>query len=331
MHQDDQPNPQVVFQISAQGLRNEYVPTKAAGEFRVLLLGDSYTMGYGLHDDETFAHHLQQKLDKGFPRKKLRVINCGVGGYAPFQERIFLNERGFIHEPDLVILQLFPPNDVGNSLARTPDRLQAFDPVWNRNVHNYKRQKELPFATERWLVRHSMAYERLTKIINRNGPAYSILSNFRLIPQVSYPNLMPQTNRPHLREVCLRDWYPELDRAWEKYAESILGIVADCQERGIAIAVFAHSDVNSLLPDNWEILNQKWADTPYEMNKDLRLTEELCKANDIPYIDILSRMLAHDVPEGIFFKHDGHFAPTGARLVGEVLYDFVASRFLAIP
>ncbi len=328
---NDQTKREVLFQISTQGLRNEYVPEKAPDEFRILLLGDSYTMGHGLRDDETFAHLLQRKLDKGFPLTKLRVINGGVGGYAPWQERIFLNERGFVHEPDLVILQLFPPNDVEGSTAKTNERLQAFNPEWNQVLRNYKRRNELPFATERWLVRHSRAYERLTKIMDRNGPAYSILSNFRLIPHASYPSLIPQTKRPYLAEVCLRDWYPELYRAWERYADDILGIASDCKERGIAIAVFAHSDINSLYPENWERLNQRWAETPYEMNKDIRLTAELCKTNDIPYIDVLLRMVAHGVPEEIFFKHDGHFAPTGARLVAEALYNYVTSRHLANP
>jgi lysophospholipase L1-like esterase len=331
MHQDDQAIAEVPIQISIQGLRNEYVPEKTPGEFRILLLGDSFTMGHGLHDDETFAHLLQQKLDRGFPRKKFRVINGGVGGYAPWQERVLLNERGFIHEPDLVILQLFPPNDVEGSTAQTNERLQAFNPDWNQLLRNYKRRNELPFATERWLVRHSRAYERLTKIMDRNGPAYSILSKLRLIPDVSYPSLIPKTERPGLAEVCLRDWYPELYRAWKRYAGDILGIASDCNERGIAIVAFAHSNLHSLYPENWERLNQRWPDTPYEMNKDIRLTHELCETNDIPYVDIHSQMLAHESPKDLFFKHDAHFAPSGARLVADALYNYVTSRHLANP
>ncbi len=331
MHKDDQPNPNVLFRISAQGLRDEHIPVKAADEFRILLLGDSYTMGYGLHTEETYAYLLQQKLDKAFPRKKVRVINCGVGGYAPFQERIFLNERGFLHDPDLVILQLFPPNDVGNSLALTNIRLHTFDPVWNRNLLNYKKQKEAPVAAERWLVRHSRAYERLTTIMKDNGPVFSLLRNFRPIPQVSYPNLQLRTDRPFLQEVCLREWYPELEEAWKKYEEAILGIASDCKTRGVAIAVFAHSDVNSLHPEYWKSLNQRWPDTPYEMNKDVRLTAEMCIANDIPYIDVLSRILAYDLSEDIYFKHDGHFAPIGARLVADTLYDYTVPDFVSHP
>ncbi len=67
------------------------------------------------------------------------------------------------------------------------------------------------------------------------------------------------------------------------------------------------------------------------MNKDVRLTAEMCIANDIPYIDVLSRMLAYDLSEDIYFKHDGHFAPIGARLVADTLYDYTVPDFVSHP
>ncbi|HOH52545.1 MAG TPA: hypothetical protein PLI98_17595 [Candidatus Hydrogenedentes bacterium] len=77
------------------------------------------------------------------------VINCGVGGYAPWQERMFLRKRGFPLEPDLVVLQLFPGNDVAGSYSRAGKRLEAFDEEWEVRLRDYRRQREIPFRLER--------------------------------------------------------------------------------------------------------------------------------------------------------------------------------------
>jgi hypothetical protein len=45
----------------------------------VALLGDSFTMGYGLHEENTAAYYLQQSLDD------VQIINAGVAGYGPVQ------------------------------------------------------------------------------------------------------------------------------------------------------------------------------------------------------------------------------------------------------
>lgn len=47
----------------------------------IVLVGDSYTFGWGVSDDETFAAYLDKSLPAGF-----RVVNLGVPGYGPLAE-----------------------------------------------------------------------------------------------------------------------------------------------------------------------------------------------------------------------------------------------------
>ncbi len=56
------------------------------------LVGDSFTMGWAVADNETFAWRLQEL------RPDLRVLNFGVGGYGTFQsllvlEKLFASDR----------------------------------------------------------------------------------------------------------------------------------------------------------------------------------------------------------------------------------------------
>ncbi len=70
--------------------------------YRILLLGDSNTFGWGLEDDETWAASLQQALsDRG-----VRVINGGMPGYTLAQCYELYRRVGASYHPDMVILSV---------------------------------------------------------------------------------------------------------------------------------------------------------------------------------------------------------------------------------
>ncbi|MBU1717220.1 MAG: hypothetical protein KKG70_16600 [Proteobacteria bacterium] len=88
---------------------------KSANEFRVLILGDSITMGHGVTREETYANQLEHELAQTPGQYEIiQVINTGVQGYSTFQE---LNElkRSLKFKPDLVAIG-FCMNDVQEPL-----------------------------------------------------------------------------------------------------------------------------------------------------------------------------------------------------------------------
>jgi len=78
--------------------RREHGDEKAAGTTRILVLGDSFTFGEDVGDDETYSHHLERLLPG------TEVINLGVHGYGHDQMLIYLREEGVRYRPDVVIL-----------------------------------------------------------------------------------------------------------------------------------------------------------------------------------------------------------------------------------
>jgi len=78
--------------------RREHGDAKAAGVTRILVLGDSFTFGEDVGDDETYSHHLGEML----PRAE--VINLGVHGYGHDQMLIYLQEEIGRYRPHVVIL-----------------------------------------------------------------------------------------------------------------------------------------------------------------------------------------------------------------------------------
>ena len=93
--------------INGQGLRDrEYSLQKPPGAYRIMMLGDSTTFGWGVPIAETTAKHLERDLN-GAGGRQVEVLNAGVGNYNTVQEVSSYVERGRLFRPDLVILVYF--------------------------------------------------------------------------------------------------------------------------------------------------------------------------------------------------------------------------------
>lgn len=85
--------------INDDGFRGdeEYLGKKSADRFRLVLLGDSFTLGYGVDDAETYAAHLA-KLNP-----TVQAVNMGQGGYSIGQCYLWHKRVGKQLEPDCVV------------------------------------------------------------------------------------------------------------------------------------------------------------------------------------------------------------------------------------
>jgi hypothetical protein len=85
---------------NSNGLRGttEYDYARTPGKQRILVLGDSFTFGTDVSDNETFSHDLESALPN------TEVLNMGVQGYGQDQMLLYLQEEGVKYHPDIVLL-----------------------------------------------------------------------------------------------------------------------------------------------------------------------------------------------------------------------------------
>lgn len=97
----------VRVEINAAGFRDDPFPgSKRPGEYRILVLGDSVTIGFGVAMGDAFPQLLEVLLAEDPPAgvDAVTVLNLGVYGYATSQEIRLLETRGLALEPDLIVI-----------------------------------------------------------------------------------------------------------------------------------------------------------------------------------------------------------------------------------
>lgn len=130
------------IRVNSLGLRGPEVTLKPApGVVRVACVGDSFTFGHGVGDDETIPVYLEEQLNRfGAPGTRYEVLNFGVSGYSTRDEALVLTGRVLDFEPDVVLL-LYCLND--------PD----LHP--NTKLHDYFH--EGPWYERSWIVQLATA------------------------------------------------------------------------------------------------------------------------------------------------------------------------------
>ena len=96
---------------NSQGLRGgrEYATEPGPGIRRVLCVGDSFTFGAGLLDEQTMPARLEVALNGDRP-PRWEVLNFGVEGYGTDQQWLYFADRGLRYKADIVVLSFFELN-----------------------------------------------------------------------------------------------------------------------------------------------------------------------------------------------------------------------------
>lgn len=152
------------YRVNAHGLRDRDRPAKLPGTHRVLVIGDSYTWGYAVAEEEAFPQVAERMLrDRG--HAGIDVINGGVPDYNSRQERQLLEHLLPIYQPDAVFLA-YVVNDAEPATAM---------PVPPEEAYRHSRTWFLTEAADRLNRR---VFRRRVLPTTKVNPASSYLEGF---------------------------------------------------------------------------------------------------------------------------------------------------------
>lgn len=148
---------------NSMGYRGPLVsPAKPSGVYRIVLLGESTTQGWGVDDNETIDEYMREMLRARYPDRPIEVVNLALGGYDSYQIFERMRSDGVPLSPDLVILNS-GINDVRN--AKVSDlRTPGPDPrtlIWEAHMSLLREQARLGRPPLWSVVRHHSYLARL--------------------------------------------------------------------------------------------------------------------------------------------------------------------------
>lgn len=312
----------IIERFNSKGLRGpEYTYEKPQGEYRILILGDSFAEGYTVEFEDLCSELLKRKLNAEIKRP-IEVINAGTGGYGTDQELLFFRTEGRRYNPDLVIVlycnndapmntksyyntwdrgqkPLFELIDGKLSLKSTPsktwDRGEEAEKDRAKNKHDYKRGFVI-WNPETWYL-----YRLCKYVMTRRSQA---------VQDIGIPE--------HKTEIARVD-LPPTDASYRGSKEDWIlteALMAQIKKEA--------ADVGSRfllfnIPDKNEVYNQKPPECTIEYN--LRLLSSRYQMAFIPTIEIFRNRAALLEPScrRLYWKKDSHWTPEGHRLTARIL------------
>jgi len=332
--------------FNSKGIRGtEYSYSKSANEYRILMLGDSFTEGYTVEFDDLFSEILKKKL-KNNNIKYCEVINAGTGGYSTDQEFLFFLSEGKKYNPDLTIL-MFYYNDIWyNNQSQYFDR--GYKPLFklkndtlcltnvpvpvakiNSEIYqNMNKSSILYRGIKQWFTRNSYLYNLIkirvknTILLKKLAMRIGIIENHEIIPDEF--------------KVWEKSHNSTIVTAWRITEQLIIKLKEETNKIGSKLIIFYVPVKASIYSDEWEATKKAYGilDESWDLEKIAVRLESICKKNQIDFINptVMFKIKAAKLnKEGnrLYFIKDGHWNIEGHRFVGELLADHIKINYLS--
>ncbi len=307
-----------IQRINRHGFRGrETTVEKPAGTKRILILGDSFTMGKGVEDNETFSVVLENLLQPQLAAcggGSVEVLNGGIDSYAPILSYLQFDHDLARFAPDLVILNLDNSDLIQEAAyrqqaVRGPDgEITAVPQVWQDSM--YER-----FLS--WTSRHLFLTRALLVYVNR-------AMDHR---ELSVRRVVNEAGREHFAHTLEGD----IDRTaqWDDVFDSIGRI----KRRTDSInAEF----VLSTYPWAHQVGDKGWVPGRFSfMSKDERtsdVTQNTIRARStalgIELLETLPYFKKRQGPDPLYFDYDPHWNVAGQKIMAEALQEYIVQHQL---
>ena len=157
---------------------------KSPNEFRVLMVGDSFTFGNNVNETETLPYRLQRELSQSCKDQNFLSINAGIPG-STIRGQAEMIRRGMQLKPDTVIL-VFTETDI----------IDLANPLWDQYSENRIAKARFPVSLLWPLIRDTSTWALLSKFRNK------LLSRQRLDTEQS---VMESADHTELRAVYMSE------------------------------------------------------------------------------------------------------------------------------
>ena len=305
--------------------------------YRILLLGDSVTFGWGVEDDQTFAFIAEEALNQWSQEKglntKFEVINGGfTAGRSLDSYYVYIKKEAFKFNPDLVVINHFPANDYGPDMSETewlelddkglPDRVVSkFNTIKNGyqvDIYNRNWKYDIP------LLRNSHFGILIMSSVDRFTPSsVHLIKKYLLEFPQDVPRLIDSNEIAYCLSILIEKYCPsELMALFEKGQPLISGMkdLATSNSSEIAVAILPS------IQQVEDILRHEDRQTAVLDAEPQKTLDGFFKKNYIENLNLLPYFATSNYKD-YFYLRDWHLNKEGHKLAGEKLAAFIAENY----
>ncbi len=307
---DPDRNRNIDVSINRLGFRGN--EPQSEGRYRLMILGDSFTAALNCPFQESFPERAFVTADSlGIHVEMLAV---GVPGYCAREQYKFLSHWGDSLQPECIILQLYP----GNDLAEASSIMDYA--VIDGYLVDRKRSPHAEGWMRSWLLR-SASRSHLVRLVYRTGRKLFVEK-----PEIERYAWDEETEKESRRSFYATQFTlglndPEVEEAWENLSGYVSLILQWSKERNIPLFGLVMPDRVQFDPVEWERFCRSVDENPDSLSVDrcYDIGRSVFDSLDIKYLDLQARFREESNPVELYGIRDAHLSPAGHELVGREL------------
>jgi lysophospholipase L1-like esterase len=316
--------PDTIVQTNSLGLRNPEIPLKKPTDTkRILFIGDSYTMGWGVEEKNTYPRLTEELLSTRSAQSNIQAINAGFTAAGPSGYYLYLKLQGLRLAPDIVVVGLYLGNDI---ISRRDIEWLTTDtnglPEVIRSKSTYVdtagnlRTTTIPIPYRIPVLRNSHLFIYLVNALLGRAPTQSELRS-----SDDFVNTL----------VCqFKDACHELDSEKEEVMMLLKAMKKLTNEAGADFLVV-------LIPTDFQIHADAWLKYRLPLPlllKDLEFPDRQFSKwfteAGIDFVDLLPVFAEHE-SEQTYFTNDDHWNVRGHEIAAEALSGYLLTRLGRLP
>lgn len=337
-----------VVRINSHGLQDvEKDYDLSEDVYRVVILGDSFIEACHVALEENIVSVLRQHL----AGRKVEIINLAVTGYGTAQNYLSLRERGLAYKPDLVILAMYPENDVRNDCLEFERMLFGVEsyaearphPEWAGNGGLRFTYTDFSLIVRQWNERARKRIEReqgglalyrrtLLYSLFRWGKAEDAEQTSDLyVGWGVFLNAFPPSSFSKREPARYEQMWSEAWKTTDALVRMTCGLARENDAKFMILNVPAliQSD-----PEDLAKMRRSFPELGFDTDKPSRHLKQLAGELECPFLDLVPAFRKHYAEGGVplFFRYqDRHWNKEGHRLAADTLAGFLDENGLIPP
>lgn len=300
--------------INSLGLRDKNrTMEKDNDTYRILIVGDSFTYGFGVNNNESYPAVLESLLNGQASDTKFEVWNAGfASGYTEDTFYLYLREVGVQFNPDMIIVGLYVENDILDFLKNSYvfDDAGKLTRITSDFYHVENGKLRRMDTTEMSSAERAFFFAK--KLFLRYSRAYSYFYNI-------FSTMLAKENNP----IFDNEYSDVIEENFEK-TKYYLGQIKELSVQNnitFAIILLPGKISSDELWENYLSKNPKSV-----RDKPEKILLSYCQEINVTCLNLWSYFTDSTDGEKYYFEHDAHWSKEGNQKGAEIIYELLLSE-----